>query len=115
MKVVEAGIMLPNGQAQGSKGLNSNPINANAKAKVREQSVLDIFDSFLFLSSLFLHIVISHKFVSFSSLLLGSNSSIENVGQGKDAAQWKGSRHQWIEQQSYQDVGTYSGTFLGRC
>jgi hypothetical protein len=110
MKVVDAGTMLPNGQAQGSSGLNNNPINGEAKAKVREQSVLDIFDSFLFLSSFFLHIVISHTFVFFSSLLLGSNSSIECGGQGKDAAQWKGSRHQWIEQQSHSGEGEGGGT-----
>jgi hypothetical protein len=37
MKVEDAGIMLLNGQAQVSSGLNNNPINAEAKAKVREQ------------------------------------------------------------------------------
>ena len=58
MKVVDEVMMLPNGQAQGSSGLNNNPIKADAE--VREQSASDITESDLLPSSLFLHILISH-------------------------------------------------------
>ena len=60
MNVVEDGMMLPNGQAQGSSGLNNNPIKEEAEAEVREQSALDIVESVLLPSSFFLHIAISH-------------------------------------------------------
>ncbi len=50
MKVVDEGRMLPNGQAQGSSGLNNSPIKA--EAEVREQSALDIVESVLRPSSL---------------------------------------------------------------
>ena len=50
MKVVDEGRMLPNGQAQGSSGLNNNP--NKAEAEVREQSALDIVESVLRPSSL---------------------------------------------------------------
>jgi hypothetical protein len=43
--------MLPNGQAQGSSGLNNDPIKA--EAEVREQSVLDIVESVWLPSSFF--------------------------------------------------------------
>jgi hypothetical protein len=36
MKVVDKGRMLPNGQVQGSSGLNNNPIKAEVKAEVRD-------------------------------------------------------------------------------
>ncbi len=80
MKVVDEGRMLPNGQAQGSSGLNNNPIKA--KAEVREQSALDIVESVLLPSSLFLRIVISLIicFLLLSSLFLGSNPSHESGG-----------------------------------
>ena len=58
MKVVDEERMLPNGQAQGSSGLNSNPIKA--EAEVREQSTLDFVESVLLPSSFFLLIAISH-------------------------------------------------------
>ena len=58
MKVVDEGRMLLNGQAQGSSGLNNNPIKA--EVDVREQSALDIVESVLLPSSFFLHIAISH-------------------------------------------------------
>ncbi len=45
MKVVDERRMLPNGQAQGSSGLNNNPIKA--EAEVREQSALDNVESVL--------------------------------------------------------------------
>ena len=80
MKVVDEGRMLPNDQAQGSIELNNKSINVEAKVKVREKSLLDIFESVLLPSSIFLHIAISHTFVFFSSLLLGSNPSIESGG-----------------------------------
>jgi len=67
MKVVDEGRMLPNGQAQGSSGLNNNPIKA--EVEVCEQSALDIFESVLLPSSFFLHSFISH-FICF--LLLSS-------------------------------------------
>ncbi len=67
MKVVDNGRMLPNGQAQGSSGLNNNPIKA--EAKVREQSTLDIAESVLLPSYVFLQIAISHIICS---LLLSS-------------------------------------------
>ena len=68
MKVADDGRMLPNGQAQGSIGLNNNPIKA--EAEVREQSALDIIVEIVLLpSSFFLHIAISH-FILF--LLLSS-------------------------------------------
>ena len=57
MKVVDEGRMLPNGQTQGSSGLNNNPIKA--EVEVREQSALDIAESFLLPSSFFLHITFS--------------------------------------------------------
>ena len=60
MKVVDAGKMLPNGQAQGISGLNNNPIKAKVEAEVREQSALVIFESVLLPSSFFLHIAILH-------------------------------------------------------
>ena len=73
MKVVDEGRMLLNGQgqAQGSSGLNNNPIKA--EAEVREQSALDIVESVLLPSSLFLYNTISHFicFLLLSSLLLG--------------------------------------------
>jgi hypothetical protein len=43
MKVVDEGRMLPNGQVQGSSGLNNNPFKE--AAEVREQSALDIPES----------------------------------------------------------------------
>jgi hypothetical protein len=60
MKLVDAGKMLPNGQAQGISGLNNNPIKAEAEAEVREQQALVIIKSVLQPSSFFLHIAISH-------------------------------------------------------
>ena len=58
MKVVDDGRKLPNGQAQGSSGLNTIPIKA--ESEVREQLTLDIVYSVHRPSSLFLHIAISH-------------------------------------------------------
>jgi hypothetical protein len=58
MKVVNEGRMLLNGWAQGSSGLNSNPIKV--EAEVREQSALDFVESVLLPSYVFLHIAISH-------------------------------------------------------
>ena len=64
MKMVDERRMLPNGQAQGSSGLYNNPIKA--EAEVSEQSALEIVESVLRPSSLFLHIAISHiSFVLF--------------------------------------------------
>jgi hypothetical protein len=54
----EAEKMLPNGQAQGSSGLNNN--TNKAEAEVREQFALVIIKKDLQPSSLFLLIVISH-------------------------------------------------------
>jgi len=60
MKVGDKGRMLLNGQgqAQGSSGLNNNPIKT--EAEVRKKSSLVIFESVLLPSSFFLHIAISH-------------------------------------------------------
>jgi len=63
MKVVDEGRMLVNGQAQGSSGLYSNPFKA--EAEVRDQSALDIVESVLGPSSLFLHIASHISFVFF--------------------------------------------------
>ena len=52
MKAVDEGRMLPNAQAQGSSGLNNNPIKV--EAKVCEQSALDIVESVLLPSHVFL-------------------------------------------------------------
>ncbi len=55
--MVDEGRMLLNGQAQGSSGLNSNPIKVEAEVEVREQSASDVVESVLLLpSSFFLHI-----------------------------------------------------------
>jgi len=102
MKMVDEGRMLPNGQAQGSSGLNNNPIKA--EAEVREQSALDIVESVLLPSYIFPSYC-DLTFYLFSWILLGSDFSLESGGRGCDAAQWSGSGHQWIEQQSHQGGG----------
>jgi hypothetical protein len=63
MKVVDEGKMLLNGRAQGSSGLNSNP--KKVEAEVREQSALDIIESVLLPSYVFLHIAISQFAINF--------------------------------------------------
>ncbi len=63
MKVVDEGRMLPNGQAQGSSGLNNNPIKA--EVEVREQSALDNVESVLRPSSLFFTLRSHISFVFF--------------------------------------------------
>ena len=58
MKVVDEGRMLLNGWAQGSSGLNKIHIN-KGEVEVREQSALDIAESVLLPSYVFLHTRIS--------------------------------------------------------
>ena len=63
MKVVDEGRNLLSGQAQGSSGLNKNPIKA--EAEVREQSSVEIVENFLRPSSPFLQIAPHISFVFF--------------------------------------------------
>ena len=67
MKVVDEGSIIPYGQAQGSSGLNKKPIKV--EAKVCEQSALDIVESVLLPSHVFLQIAISHIKISFAFIL----------------------------------------------
>ncbi len=68
MKVVDEGRMLPNGQAQGSSGLNNNPIKA--EAEVREQSALDIVGGVVAIISFSSHCDLTYHLFTFAIISL---------------------------------------------
>jgi hypothetical protein len=69
MKVVDKGRMLLNDRAQGSSGLNKIHIN-KAEVEVREQSALDIVESVLLPSYVFLLCDLTFHLISFAIISL---------------------------------------------